>query len=188
MTLTYGNASNEVIDKVTFFYMNYFDVSPLNDLAADFFFNIPAVQYVEGLTQDFPRRPSKTYLLYFKHFPKFLTGDVQGMAHAVDLLYLFDAGNLDVLKMVPYPYNANSCGPVDKALKYKYMHMLSAFVKTGNPNKGLGGDLICDWPPFDPQRRSYLQFSEFSEVKNDVNGDRVRLWRERIPMWIKQYP
>ncbi|XP_012934784.1 neuroligin-3-like [Aplysia californica] len=168
--------------------MNHFDVSPVNDLTADLLFNLPAVQYVEGLTQDFPRRPSKTYLLYFKHFPKFMVGDIQGMAHAADLLYLFDAGDLDVRKLVPFPIDPNNWGPEETALKYKYMHMISEFVKTGNPNKGVSGLSTCDWPPFDPQRRSYLQFAEYPEVKNDLKGDRVRLWRQQIPMWIKQYP
>ncbi|XP_012939254.1 cholinesterase, partial [Aplysia californica] len=169
-----GNVDPRVLDKVVNYYVQEQVFTPVSDVTSDQIFYLPALEYFTALYNSRPRGDGKVFFLQFVHYPAFAAGPYKGMVHVSDLCYLFDLDPTIANQVIDYKLNGTLWAHVDDMLKIKYSRMASVFIKRGNPNKGVSGDIICDWPTFDPEEAHYLQFSEYSEVKKYFREERKR--------------
>ncbi|BFZ00076.1 hypothetical protein BsWGS_03115 [Bradybaena similaris] len=184
----FGPVSQQVIQKVAEYYESNTPLSPLGGFCGDALFNIAAVQYVTAAAAGRSSLDSHVYFFRFVHSPEYILESYKGLLHGNDLLYLFDLDIDILLKILPLKVDVNKWNKNDDLLKQKFTRLVGDFINTGNPGKSLASELPSGWPGFDKKQQQYLEFGLKSEVKQRFISDRVQLWSEQIPKWIRDYP
>ncbi|XP_012937535.2 uncharacterized protein LOC101863666 [Aplysia californica] len=186
----FGQVSPEVVGKVVEYYNNNYEVNPLADFAADCIFHVPSLEFVNAISSGGGGERGKVYLLRFDEYPEFMVGPYKGTTHGLDLSYLFDVRHDEVKQILDYKIDESKWSSADTDLKNKYSDLVSSFVKTGKPEvpKGASGKAPPTWPPYDPVKGQYLAFSSAPSLAQHLKADRLRLFQQQIPEWIREFP
>jgi len=113
------------------------------------------------------QKAAPVYQYIFSWVPPVLDGK-PGTYHACEIAYVFD--NIDRC------VRQTGAGPVARALSTNISRAWVQFARTGNPNHS-GLPL---WPPYNALKRPVMYFDDPSFVKNDPEGEGLRLIREAI--------
>ncbi|BFZ00077.1 hypothetical protein BsWGS_03116 [Bradybaena similaris] len=184
----FGPVSAQVIQKVAEYYQNNFQQNPIADFGGDALFHMPVLQYSAGAAAGRSSENSRVYLFRFVHLPEWLLAPYRGMLHVFDLLYLFDLDMETLSKIVPVKIDRRKWSEQDDKMRVQFMTMIGDFIKTGNPGHSLKTRLPSGWPAYDANRQQYLEIDLTPEVKHHLFPERVKLWSEQIPEWIRKFP
>ncbi|BFZ25138.1 hypothetical protein BsWGS_28177 [Bradybaena similaris] len=157
-------------------------------LITDATFVKASVNFLEAFTRRSrtkqPHPGKNAYLLSFDHHPRYVPD--QYMLHALDLAYLFDLNVKKLIENLYYLDLEDKFYEEDDELKADYIDLVTAFIKTGNPNKQLIAQKNVVWPPFTTEQKSYLSFSLQPSVGQDILGDRRVIWDTLVPRWLQE--
>lgn len=136
------------------------------------------------------RSSGKSYMFFFDWIPSLTEGTMfEGMPHGLDVDYLWGLTNDSLLLYDELPLGG-SIQPREHVVSRMYGDMIGAFVRTGDPNKGIGADLKGQWLPYDVSNETFLRFSLNSSIDHHLHADRVSLWVDLVPLlqsrWLNQ--
>lgn len=189
LSYMFGPLSPEALTKVVNWYQENYEINPLADFAADFYFHIPTLEYVNAAAHGWKEGANKIWLLRFAHFPEFMTGPYKGTVHGIDLAYLFDFDLYLINKVIDYKADPSKWNDEDEKLKKKYTALVASFIKNGTPLVGPGTETTgLDWPAYTSKDGHYLHFNNKPDVLQHLKADRVKLFDELIPAWMKEFP
>ncbi|CAG5130299.1 unnamed protein product [Candidula unifasciata] len=181
------NVAAEIITEYT---KLYGDIDKaVTALLRDFVFLNHSVHFLESYS-----RPPKqhqvdagknAYLMSFDNIPKYVPNKY--MLHSLDLAYLFDLDIKGLMESYYYIEIVDGFHEEDVALKADFIDLVTDFMKTGNPSQKLTQkkkNIV--WPPYDPERKSYLSFSLQPSVGQDIFSDRSFIWETLVPQWLQE--
>ncbi|CAL1544005.1 unnamed protein product, partial [Lymnaea stagnalis] len=96
-------------------------------LVLDLTFVVPTLDILNAIGRG---GRTESWLLYFNHYPRYLSGDGKGMMHALDLSYWFDV-EMDVVRRLLAPQASGDFGDEDVTLKKIFSSIVASFVKNG---------------------------------------------------------
>ncbi|CAG5125502.1 unnamed protein product, partial [Candidula unifasciata] len=182
-----------VCEKILAWYKmpGHFAFKPSHDILCDYSMVVPTYKFLEAAVsfnnETTDKRLGRPYFLYFDYQPSYLPPGLQGMGHGFDLMYLFD-----ILpdQMLQYYYDQNTSQAFTEAdfqMKNMYIHMLTDFMRSGDPSVTLREKFKVHWPPFDPKTEDSLIFSSSPSVRTSPLKDRNHFWNKVFPQYLEEY-
>ncbi|CAL1544004.1 unnamed protein product [Lymnaea stagnalis] len=146
-----------------------YDVYELN---ADLTFIIPTFDFLDVIAKS-----GRTYswLLYFNHYPKVITGNSKGVAHGLDLAYWFDF-NTDTIRR-RFVAGIGEFEEEDLNLKKVFSSVVANFAIHGNPESPLLDLGSCRWRP---NGSYYLNFKPRATVERNLRLEQRQLWTKEV--------
>ena len=108
--------------------------------------------------------PSPAYLYFFSRVPPAPDADQYGAYHTAEIPYVFDNFGVSTSPHANRDYN-----DTDRALSNILASYWVNFAATGNPN----GEGLPDWPVFDREADTLLEFGDTVETRQGVRKDRL---------------
>ncbi|XP_076472636.1 bile salt-activated lipase-like [Babylonia areolata] len=186
LTHRFGHTNVAMETIVSFFYtaprLHNGTALNLNDVMlsdGDVEFYVPLVEHARAVAA--AARADKRNLVYhFNHFPKYLTPELSGTPHGLDVvLYEVDRGRAVVAALLG---NASLWDADDDWMVAAYRSIIVDFVTFSDPAKSLRSVLNSDWPDFDLVNESYLSLSPHNaSVLLHPFARRVALWLDLLP-------
>ncbi|XP_059158608.1 fatty acyl-CoA hydrolase precursor, medium chain-like [Physella acuta] len=169
-----------LIDRIYGWYTRrYIGVKSLAALFTDLFFEIPTFEMLNVMSR---KNSTNARLLYFNHFPQFVSGSIRGMPHVLDLVYWFDIP-LEVIRSFVGIESQGNFTAEDHELKRVYSSIIADFVKTGNAERSILPSLPGGWPTYDPVESPYLDFNPHFSIQRNLAREKRLLWETLVPQW-----
>ena len=176
----YPNHTNLVADLVSYEYPRmgqHYDhfkyLLGFNDFLDQFEFKIGIQNFATAWSKIVP----KTYLYYFTHMPKHPRYPQLGVAHAMELDFMFGTA------LYPPGDPARNLGFLvanfteqDANVSRSIMKMWTDFAKTGNPSNS--------WPTYNNLTTSYLEINTNNMVRSNFLPKRMAFWNSLVPKMI----
>jgi len=122
------------------------------------------------LAMEWSKKNKNTYLYHFGYLPKHLTRPKWGVAHAMDLNFVF---GIPFLNSLNYTFLSFNFTKEDRAMSSKMMKMWTDFAKNGHPGEGVA--------PIDVVKRRYFEINRNISVKENYDPKMMAFWYEYIP-------
>ena len=172
----YGH-DNELETKLTSFYYQSFERPDSMDFQKGFKTFLDDYMFKEGvarLAMEWSRKNRNTYMYQFGYLPKHLAHPEWGVAHEVEVDYVF---GIPYLNRSEFSFLIQNYTDQDRELSSKVMKMWADFVKNGHPGEGV--------PPIDATRRKYFEINRNITVKGNYDPKMMAFWNEYSPEIVK---
>ncbi|KAK7501814.1 hypothetical protein BaRGS_00006900 [Batillaria attramentaria] len=183
LTQRFGDTEPVLEDTVSFFYsyprypgVPLLDYQGVLDTEGDPGFYVPHTEFARAVAKG--RKTDKRNLVYhFDYYPKFMTTELQGMSHGMDIVFEYDMPHELIAGMGG---DASLWNDEDTAMADKFRNVIMEFVT--DPATVIQPPLPNGWPDFDLVNESYLSLSwPNSTVGNHLHGRQVALWLDLLP-------
>ncbi|KAH9514797.1 hypothetical protein Btru_023656 [Bulinus truncatus] len=145
---------------------------------ADTYFNIPTFDWVNALS----RRPkTKSWLLYFNHYPRYIKGTERGIVYGVVLSYWLDLP-LDIAASFTNATFEGGFDEEDKKLKQIFTPLVVDFITCGNPSKSL--KIPGGWPKYSTDGDDYLDFNPYPSIQQKLLREKREFWNNLVPRFV----
>ena len=172
IAIQYGNDTKLRTKLISFYYQSFVKPDSLNYMKGYKRF-LDDYMFKEGITQfamEWSKKNKNTYLYHFAYLPKHLTRPSWGVAHALDLQFVF---GLPFLPGSMPAFLISNYTAEDREISLKVMKMWTDFAKNGNPGKGL--------PPIDIMNRKYFEINRNVTVNENYDPKMMAFWNDYIP-------
>ncbi|XP_059158610.1 acetylcholinesterase-like [Physella acuta] len=175
------DVSQELLDRIYGWYTRrYTGMNSVAALYTDLFFEMPSFEILNVMSR---KNTTNVRLLYFNHFPQFVSGSIRGMPHGLDLAYWFDIP-LEVIHSFVGVESQGNFDAEDHELKRVYSSIIADFVKTGNAENAILQSLPDGWPTYDPVESHYLDLNAHLSIQRNIGREKRLLWETLVPHWI----
>eukprot|EP00112_Aurelia_sp_Birch-Aquarium-sp1_P001041 Seg1103.2 transcript_id=Seg1103.2/GoldUCD/mRNA.D3Y31 product=Cholinesterase protein_id=Seg1103.2/GoldUCD/D3Y31 len=145
-----------------------------NDFVAEYMFKMP----VRNMATQWSTKNKNTFLYKFTFLPKHVKFPNWGVAHSIELdfvfgLPLFPVG--DPAKKLSFLIS--NFTKDDGIVSENMMRMWANFAKTGDPGN--------NWPHFNANNKEYLEINLNTTTETNYNPRRMTFWNDVIPKMIK---
>ena len=172
----YGH-NNELATKlVSFYYQSFVKPDSLNfrkgfkEFLDDYMFKEGIVR----LALEWSKKHSNTYMYHFSYRPKYLIFPQWGVAHAMDLTFVF---GMPFLIGNQFQFLISNYTEEDKEVSLKVMKMWTDFAKTGNPGMGVA--------TIDTTSGKYFEINRNVSVKEHYDPKMMAFWNDYMPEIVK---
>ena len=168
----YGH-DNELETKLASFYYRSFKRPDSMDFPMGFKAFADDYMFKEGIVKqamEWSKKNRNTYLYHFGYLPKHLTRPGWGVAHAMDLNFVFGIAFRNPLN---YTFLAFNFTDEDREVSSKMMKMWTDFAKYGHPGEGVA--------PIDIVKRRYFVINQNITVKENYDPKMMAFWNEYLP-------
>ena len=167
----YGYDAKLESELISFYYQSFVKPDSLNYMKGYKRF-LDDYMFKEGITKfamEWSKTNKNTYLYHFAYRPKHLTRPSLGVAHAIELEFVF---GLPFLPGSMPAFLISNYTSEDREISLKVMKMWTDFAKNGNPGKGL--------PPIDTINRKYFEISRNVTVNENYDPKMMAFWNHYI--------
>ena len=163
----------ELETKLASFYYNSFTRPDPMDFEKGFKTFLDDYMFKEGivkLAMEWSKKNKNTYLYQFGYLPKHLSQPELGVAHEIEVDYVF---GIPYLNRSQFSFLIQNYTEEDREMSSKMMKMWSDFAKNGHPGEGV--------PPIDTTKRKYFEIKRAISVKENFDPKMMAFWNEYIP-------
>ena len=168
----YGH-DNKLETKLTSFYYQPFTRPDSLSFKKGFKAFLDDYIFKEGiakLAMEWSKKHASTYLYHFNYRPKYFMLPEWGVAHAMEIDFVF---GLPYLNRPELNYLISNFTEEDRKFSSKMMRMWTDFAKNGHPGEGVS--------PIDVMKRKYFVISQNITVKENYDPKMMAFWNEYIP-------
>ena len=169
--------NNELVTKlVSFYYQSFVKPDSLN-FPKDYKRFLDDYMFKEGIVRlalEWSKKHSNTYMYHFAYRPKYLTIPQWGVAHAMELHFVF---GMPFLVNNPIRFLISNYTEEDKEMSLKVMKMWTDFAKTGNPGMGVAA--------IDTKNGKYFEINRNVSVKEHYDPKMMAFWNDYMPEIVK---
>ena len=150
-------------------------VLSINDFINDFDFKIG----ISNFATTWATTGAKTYLYHFTHMPKYARVPALGVAHAIEIDFIFGKALYSIAD--PKRYSgilvANFTSE-ERNISRTMMRMWTDFAKTGIP--------ATTWPTYNAIKKEYIEIQEKTMVKSNFGPKKMHFWNKYVPGMLKR--
>ncbi|XP_065070488.1 carboxylesterase 5A-like [Rhopilema esculentum] len=178
----YEMSTGLVVDMAAFEYTHFEQkiawlkyVLSINDFINDFDFKIGISNFADA----WAKTGAKTYLYHFTHMPKYARVPTWGVAHAIEIDFIFGKALYSIADPKRYSGTlvANFTSE-ERNISRTMMGMWTDFAKTGIPAN--------TWPTYNGIKMEYLEIQEKTMVKSNFGPKKMHFWNKYVPGMMKR--